>query len=289
MKSLMLASAVLSLMTGAAFAQSAAIPDLRICTGLDTGRYFQTARELGAQLKNQINVIPVVTNGSVDNLTMLSTGQCDAALIQSDAYGFHQQRYPTAQLDFKRVATLYPEYVHMVCNKSVEIEAVGDVRKNENITVLTGPNGSGTQVTWETWTKQDESYAKVKTKPIGGIEALAMIMDGSEAQCALFVAGLKSATMMEYDGFADGTVGLVKVDDGWFDDVKDPKGQGVYNMSEIPANTYPNLQTSGWFGGDKTPTITLDAVLVANTAWTEANPKAYAELIKKSLAWAKAN
>jgi len=272
----------------AALANDPAVPDLRMCTGGETGKYYQTAKELKAQLNGVVNVVPVVTNGSMDNLNQLSSGSCDAAIIQSDAYGFHVTKNPAAKLDFKRTAVLYPEYVHLVCNAEAGIKAVGDVRK-DGITVLVGPNGSGTQVTWETWAAQDPNYAKVATAPEGGMSALSSISQGVDAQCALFVAGLGSGTMMEYDGLAGDSLTLVPVTDDWFDDVKDPKGAQVYKFSEIPANTYPSLQTSGWFGGDKTPTITLDAVLVTNSEWIDANPKGNEALIKKSLQWAATN
>lgn len=284
MKLLSLASlAVLSLATPA-IAQSA-IPELRICTGGESGKYYQTARELKDQLNGLVTVVPILTNGSMDNLGKLSSGQCDAAIVQSDAYGQFTVSRPAAKLDFKRTAVLYQEYVHMVCNKDAEIDAVGDIRK-EGMTVLTGPNGSGTEVTWLTWAKQDESYAKVATYPAGGLEALTTVQQGIDAQCALFVAGLGSGTMMEYDALAGDSLVLAKVNDGWFDDVKDPKGNPVYKFSDIPANTYPHLQTGGWFGGDKTPTITMDAVLITNSSWIAANPKGNEALIRKSLQWA---
>lgn len=263
---------------------------LRICTGGETGKYFQTASEIGAQLKGVVPVEVLATNGSLDNFQKLSNGECDAAIVQSDAYGIFTATKPTARLNIERVVPLYNEFVHLVCNRDAGINTVRDLLKNPDARVLVGPNGSGTSVTWETWGKQSEAYLKVGTDPVGGTRAITQTVDGTDAKCFLFVAGLKSGTMMEVNELGNGSLGLVSVDDGAFDDVKDPKGQRVYEFTKIPSGTYPNLQNYGLFGSQSDiPTLTIGAVLIANTSWIDANPSAYDAFSKASIRWSQQN
>lgn len=284
LKTLLLSALATSMLVAPSFAQSPA-PTLNVCTGGTTGKYYLTAAELGAQVKGQIALTPIETNGSLDNFDRLATGQCDAAIVQADAYGSYVTRNPTARLNVKRVVPLYNEYVHMVCNRDAGISNINDI-KTKNATVLVGPNGSGTSLTWETWVKQDESFAKVPTKPEGGMNALTTIRDGVDAECALFVSGLQSGTMMEYNELGGKALQLVTIDAAYFDDIMDPKGQRVYEFSEIPGNTYPNMQNLGMFGmqtGIKT--LALGAVLIINQSWVDANPKGFENFSKAALRW----
>lgn len=269
------------------FAQDATI---RICTGGETGKYYQTAAEIGAQLKGSVKVEVVSTNGSLDNFQRLSDGTCDAAIVQSDAYGIFTATNPAARLNVERVVPLYEEYVHLVCNRESGVHSVRDLLKKPDARVLIGPNGSGTSVTWQTWGKQAEAYLKVGTDPIGSTRAITRTVDGTDASCLLFVAGLRSGTMNEVNELGKSSLGLVSIDDGSFDDVKDPKGQQVYTFKDIPAGTYPNLQNYGFLGGQSNiPTLAIGAILIANTDWIDANGRAFDNFSSAAIRWSQQN
>lgn len=292
LKSLLMAVMLLASapLMGVASASAQEATPLRICTGGETGKYFQTAAEIGAQLKGAVPVEVVATNGSLDNFQRLSDGTCDAAIVQSDAYGIFTATNPTARLNVERVVPLYDEYVHLVCNRDAGINTVRDLLKNPDARVLVGPNGSGTSVTWQTWGKQSEEYLKVGTDPVGGTRAITRTVDGTDAKCLLFVAGLQSGTMMEVNELGNGSLGLVSVDDGAFDDVKDPKGQSVYSFTKIPGGSYPNLQNYGFLGGQSDiPTLAIGAILIANTSWIDANTRAFDAFSKASIRWSQQN
>ena len=283
-----LALAVASTLFAAAPSVAQAEP-LRICTGGESGKYYQTAAEIGAQLKGAVAVEVIATNGSLDNFQRLSDGTCDAAIVQSDAYGIFTSTNPTARLNIERVVPLYDEYVHLVCNREAGINSVRDLVGKPDARVLVGPNGSGTSVTWQTWGKQNEDYLKVGTDPIGGTRAITRTVDGTDAKCLLFVAGLRSGTMNEVNELGQGSLGLVSIDDGSFDDVKDPKGQQVYTFKSIPGGTYPNLQNYGFLGGQSDiPTLAIGAILIANTSWIDANPRAF-DAFSASIRWSQQN
>jgi TRAP-type uncharacterized transport system substrate-binding protein len=41
-----------------------------------------------------LNVAIVTTQGSLDNLARLEKGECDAAIVQNDAYGVYRKQTP---------------------------------------------------------------------------------------------------------------------------------------------------------------------------------------------------
>lgn len=282
----MIASLGLIASPSIAFAQA---PELNICTGGTQGKYHQTALELRKQLTGAVSINSVNTNGSLDNLRQLEAGTCDAAIVQSDAYGFYVHTNPSAKLNFQRVAPLYNEYANLVCNRNSGVEWVGDLLRDGR-TVMIGPAGSGTAVTWQTWAKQNPDYAKVSTLPDAGTIAIGKAVDATEAQCFLFISGLGAGSMNQANELGAGTLKLVKVDDGSFDDVLDPKNQRVYAFADIPGGTYPELQNFGMFGGQSNvTTITLGAVLVVNQSWVEANTNGMNDLTAAALRWAQQN
>lgn len=261
------------------------VPSINVCTGSDNGKYYQTAKEIGAQLKGLVTVNVVATNGSLDNLRKLDAGECDAAIVQSDAYGYYTTTNPVSRLNIERVAPLYNEYAQLVCNKDAGINQVGDLLNNDR-RIMIGPNGSGTSVTWQTWVKQNEAYAKVGTDPVGGTRAITKAVDGTEAQCFLFISGLGAGSMMEANELGAGALTLVSVNDGSFDDVVDPKGKRVYEFSDIPSGTYPSLQNSGWFGSNQNiGSLAIGAVLVTNTSWIDVNPNGFDDFSSAALRW----
>lgn len=265
------------------------MPTINICTGSETGRYYQTAREIGAELKGAVDVNVITSNGSLDNLRQLDDGTCDAAIVQSDAYGIYTGTNPVSKLNIERVAPLYNEFAQLVCNKEAGIHSVRDLLSGDRA-IMIGPQGSGTRVTWDTWVKQNPDYAKVRTDRDAGTRAITKAVDGTEAQCFLFISGLGAGSMLQANELAAGALTLVSVDDGSFDDVIDPKGKRVYEFSDIPANTYPNLQNSGWFGSNQSiKSLAIGAVLIVNTSWVDANGRAYDDFATEALRWVNQN
>lgn len=277
------ASGMLAMATSAALAQT---PELRVCTGLKTGGYYLTAAEIAKQLGGgSVNITVIETQGSTDNLRQLSAGTCDAAIVQSDAYGQFAATNPTVRLDFQRTTPLYSEYVHLFCNKDAGVHSVRDLLGSDKSVVI-GTAGTGTQVTWDNWARQSPDYQKVQTHAENGDLALLRVLDGTENQCMLSVSRLNTGTMAKVNELGKGELDLVSINDDWFDDVKDPKGQPVYQFSKIPANTYSNLQNFGFLGGSAdVDTLVLEAILVTNSAWISANPTAYADFATAAVRW----
>jgi len=274
----------------AAVALAAALPSLaraeppkvRLCTGVHDGNYEFAGIQIAQQAKGSLAVEVVNTQGSLDNLAKLDKGECDAAIVQSDAYGVYLKQNSRSALSLEKGRVLYQEYLHFICNTQTGISKITQLTKNQ--TILIGPLGGGTSTTWESFKLADpKRYDPIPILPIGGLRAVNMVQEGSEAACMLFVTGLRSTQINEANQVAlssKGRLTLVATDDRDLLKVKDPKGRLIYSKATIPGGTYPGgLQPSSLMGSS-VDTVAVDAVFVANTQFIEANEQTYNTLLR---------
>lgn len=243
---------------------------VRYCTGVSGGNYDFTGIAIKRQLPQHLELVN--TSGSMDNLDKVDKGACEAAIVQSDAYFVYMQQHPSASLNVERARDMYPEYGHLICNKT--ISEISDLKRGN--TVLVGAPGSGSAVMWDAIVRANPKYKDVATLPLGGNRALGKVSDGQEAQCMLFVAGLKSPVMMDANEMAKtsgGNLRLTYMRDPALFELKDAKGRPVYLRSEIPSRTYPEgLQAAGMFtSGKAVDTVQVQSILVDNVPYAEAH------------------
>lgn len=255
-----------------AFAQT----HVRFCTGPEGGNYDFTGIQVAQQSRGSVHIDLIHTKGSMENLDKIVDGSCDAAIVQSDAHGVYLKQHPGSLLNIERGRVLYPEYVHLVCNKSAGLSKITGLQKG--MTLLVGPNGGGSSVTWDSFRLADpKRYDDIATLPIGGKRGLGLIDDGKDATCILYVAGLASSSMNEADAFAgvSGHLALVPTNDSDVEKLKDPKERLVYEDASIPSGTYPQaFQTRGLFGSS-IGAISASAIVVASVPFIEANDAIY--------------
>lgn len=275
------AAALLSLGLFAAVstAQTPAQP-FKLCTGGEAGNYFKAGHILKSKSTGlAITVIP--TQGSLDNLAKVTSGECDGAFVQSDAMMVYSSRNAQALSSIERAGVLYQEHAHLLCNRSAGVGRITDLTSKH--TVAVGPEGSGARTTWDAFVIADKKrYAPVALDTRSGVRALSAIADGSQVQCALWVGAL-NASFIKDDAQKHGDrIALVATDDWDMGKVaKDGRGVAVYGYSEVPADTYPRVQPGGTLYGTKpVKTITMDALFVANVNWINANERAYDGLLR---------
>lgn len=280
MKSLVLAGALaLAALSSPVLAQAPA-PTFRLCTGGEAGNYFKAGHILKSKATSlKVDVVP--TQGSLENLDRVVGGQCDGAFVQSDALLVYSSRNAQAISSLERAGVLYQEQAHLLCNRKAEIGRVVDLTKST--TVAVGPDGTGARTTWDAFVIADRKrYAPVGIDTRTGLRALAAAADGSQVTCVLWVGALKSSFIKD-DAQAQGDkLILVGTDDrDMTRTAKDARGQPVYTYAEIPADTYPRVQRGGTLYGTKAvPTIAVDALFVASSAWINANERPYDALLR---------
>ena len=248
-------------------AYGAESPTLRLCTGKAGNNYHRVGKALAAKLEGRVQVKLVETAGSWENLESIDQARrrCDAVIAQDDAYALDLYEHPDTKLTIDRMATLYPEHVHLLCNKKAGVANLRalNARKHK---VLVNRYGSGTYISWRLFGRLNPAYARIPSSEVNVDEGLLKIADGVQAQCMVFVSGLGGRTLATADKSFGDRLTLV--------DATDPSlqrkvGRGkrvVYHDSVIPKGTYPNLAE------DAVQTQRIDAVFFASPEWKARHP-----------------
>ena len=250
--------------------------DARICTGGEKGNYFYFGSILAKEVKPAgLNIEVISTNGSLDNLRKMEAGECDMAVVQSDAWTVYRNSNSNSALDLERIGIIFDEYVHLICNKDSGIEDIGDLGKSNVVAI--GPNGSGSWTTWQGLVYADktqggDAYSQIQTNALNGSRAINAVVDGTETQCLLYVASPKTSYMNGISELASKTGSLVmaEVVDKDFNDTVDHKGKSIYETAEIDNSWY-----KGFGYWSNTDTVKVSAILFSNVKWAEENSKDY--------------
>ena len=250
--------------------------DLRLCTASATGNYYASGQEIARQVvRSGIKVQLMETAGSMDNLEKMAANECDASIVQKDAYLVYQDLHRGERLDIRWPRHLYDEFVHLVCRRDSGIESIQDLSTpSASHTLLIGPPGSGSAITWGSFMLLAPTYAGVKTEDIGADEALQRVRSGG-ASCLMFISGLRSRYSSIIDQSGD-LLGLASVDDSDFGKAKFA-GQPIYAFKDIPKGTYDMLQAPS---GSAVETLTVKAMFIVNSDWAESFPNAFDLLIE---------
>ncbi len=251
-------------------------PEMRLCTGSPSLRYYRTGTLISEQLRGIVNVNIQPTSGSLDNLAKVMGGECDAALVQSDSFLAFQDQTPNASLRVENVGPIYLEYVHLLCNRESGISKISDLRNNERVRVAVGAPRSGVQATWFALVAKSQAYARVNTVPLAGDLALTRVINGRDAQCMLVVSGIGTEFMKKANELGKGRLVLVRFDDSAFKGITDANGRRIYEEASIPSGTYSNLQ-DGWFSS-AVPTVAVRAEFILSMDWYERNQTTYGDL-----------
>lgn len=200
--------------------------DLCFCTGSPTGNYQKAGEAITHQLSPSLQkrVKFVKTNGSLDNLNLVASGQCSAGITQSDVYDLWRTEAPNAA-NVAVMQDLYTEYVHVLCPASAKISNLEDLA-GKHATMIIGPPGSGTAETWRSLRQVDEkkygnANIDVSSEPADAGSVQTVKASGTRARptCMLWISGLNSIAMQNANARsldpATGkpTLQLISVDD----------------------------------------------------------------------------
>ncbi len=263
-------------------AASAQATAFNLCTGGEKGNYFAVGQTL-KKLANFVNPIP--TAGSTDNLDRIMNDTCDGAFVQSDALQVYTSNNARTIPIIQRIGILYPEHVHMLCNRKLGLDRVVDL--NQTHTLALGDMKSGARKTWDGFILADKKrYSNVKTDDREGFDAFLAVADGSQVQCTIWVGALGSASFKEdASKLGDGAVLISSYDRDMANTAKDSRGNPVYGVGEIPAGMYPQIQPKGFGWGTKpVDTITVDALFIVSNKWRNANKASYDTVLRAFVA-----
>jgi TRAP transporter TAXI family solute receptor len=250
--------------------------DLTLCTARADGNYYAAGEIIRSRIDAELlNVSLRETAGSVDNLGRLARGECDAAIVQLDAYLVYQEANRWKRLELARPNYLYEEFVHLVCRRDADLESIEDLAVEDGKhEVLIGEPESGSAATWRYFTILNSGYAKTPARPVGGAHALAELQKPGGASCMVYVSGLRSK-FSESVANAGDTLVLVPVDDPDLDEARFA-GDRIYRFRKIPADTYRALGANA--RKRDLETLTVGATLFVTQSWAEDNYDANAYL-----------
>ncbi len=241
-------------------------PVIRFATGPKDGNY-QYFGELLKKKANKVDIKLRTTAGSMENLRLISSGDIDMAVVQSDVLAMLGKKFPGRKL-ISEQSTLYQEVVQLIVNANSGIDSIEDINPRKTA-VYIGPEGSGTAMTWEGLRQQRERYKKIPVK-LAGYGVSEKDVQRNPKLAMLFVGGLHSDILKQAEKIAEqtGKLKLAAVDDRSLIRKKDENGNAVYQFVTIPSNAYPAMQ-KGWFWHHDVKTLAVQAVLVLRTDWVK--------------------
>lgn len=248
-------------------------PQLRLCTGSKGGAYHQVGLRIAARMTGKAEVNVISTQGSWENLEAIDATprRCDAIIAQDDAHALYQFEKAKLELTMDRMATLYPEYVHLLCNRAVQAEHTAGLHP-QRVRVLVNQYGSGTYITWRLIGRLDPTFARLPASEVSLQEGLLKVVDGVSAQCMVIVSAPgKGAAKLADESFGQ-ALKLVALDGPKLHQKVGRARRQIYQTATISEHTYPNLIK----GTLKTQTV--DAVFFASPEWKARHPKAAAAL-----------
>lgn len=282
MKNFILISAAIVAASFSLPAMAQETPTLNVCTGGKGGNYEYTAKVLADMLSGTVNVQVVNTAGSLDNIKKINDGECDAAMLQSDAVYVYGK--DMGAVEATKTSDMYREYVHLLCRRDTGIESLGDL--NEKTKIMIGKPGSGANVTWRGMVLADKEfggdfYSKIPTLPVGGSKTDLADLKSGEADCMVYVAAPGTAFMSKDANKLGADLVLIPVEDKDFDDPQIETKNGlvsIWNPAELPYKSYEKIMPSGMFGRKNVETVGVTAMFYISKEWKDANDDAYGEV-----------
>ena len=248
----------------------ASTPILRLATGPTGGVYAQFGGMLNDALEN-VSVDSVTTNGSIENLQLLTKGEVDAVLVQADALRrFATDHASIANMTQHEVVT---EYVFAFAGESLD-----DISKAT--TFYAGPEGSGTDVFVRNFAG---TFKKSPTIINDHYDSTLRKVSSDPTTVAFVVTGLNSGLVKRVQEQYGNTVQLLDLPSETLVAMRDPLGHPMYSAYTMPVNTLAELQREcSWLAAcdwEETQMISLNALLLINPEFGKLyGPKAEQEL-----------
>ena len=228
---------------GAAMPAAAQAPQFfRIGTGGTAGTYYP----VGGMIANAISEPPglvltaVATNGSVANVNAIMGGSLESGFTQADVAswafngtGVYEGR-PKAET-LRAIANLYPESVHLVARRGLNVRSPADLRGKR---VSLDEPGSGTLINARLiLAAYGLSERDIRPEYLKPNQAAEKMRDGS-CDAFIFVGGYPAAAITELASSGPG-IDLVPIEGPQAEAMM--REHRFYAADEIPANTYRDV------------------------------------------------
>ena len=226
-------------------------------TGSPTGTYFAYGGVLGQYITNKagIEVTPVSTGGSKDNIQGIDVGDYQLGTVQSDVMHYAWQGTRSFETEgkintFRTVAGLYAEAVQLITTNP-NINSVADLKDKK---VSIGAAGSGVYFNAiDILTAAGLTLDDIDEQFLNFDQSADSLKDG-KVDAAFIVAGAPTPAVTELC-MTNANAKIVPIDGAIADKLM--KDNTFYSVYKIPAGTYAN-QTA------EVSTVTVKATLIVS-------------------------
>jgi TRAP transporter TAXI family solute receptor len=158
------------------------------------GKLADALKKRAADHDIDIDVKVLRTGGSAENLWMLTHGDAQLALVQSDVVKRAAYRRPIDFKHLKLAAVLYTEVIHVLVRPHLYVFTTEDLRDK---VVSLGPEGSGTEQTARVVLEASGiSLKEVETKPLA-LEQIPRELGAESIDAAFVVSAVKVPSVQE--------------------------------------------------------------------------------------------
>lgn len=237
--------------------------EVKLAGGFVGGTYHSVAESLKNLPEWKISVIP--SNGSFENIQHIKSEKVDFGLVQLDMYRNAKISDPSITEKLVPITPILQDEVHLVVRK--EIKNIEDLKGKK---ILIGHSESGIKATSLTVLREagiTETESKfIEENPTTGFKKIFT----KEIDAVFIVSGMPVKILTEVTEEEGKQIKLLDLKNLF--EQKLSKGNKVYALGEIPANTY------SW-EKDKTETLLVQTVLFANSKVSNDKIKNFIEAI----------
>jgi len=245
--------------------------DFIITTGSQGGGYERLGHMFMAQIKQQkvdLDLEVVNSNGSVENIECINTGECQAAIVQLDALNINPPKgmFKTKYAHTEKVLWLY--------NKGLGFSDLSDIEGKKDVFIVI-VDGSGAQVTLNSFVQEDAGYKVNADSAIYAddfYEAVSIVADGrsgSKKVAGTLYVGASIPAEIAND-FKDKVL-VGEATDSDFNDAEDINGEPLYTNCEIEKQVLRGMNTSTW---SNPSTVCVKAAIVYKADYDKKTMKA---------------
>ena len=228
-------------------------------TGSPTGTYFAYGGVLGQYITNEagIEVTPVSTGGSKDNIQGIDVGDYQLGTVQSDVMHYAWQGTRSFETEgkintFRTVAGLYAEAVQLITTNP-NINSVADLKDKK---VSIGAAGSGVYFNAiDILTAAGLTLDDIDEQFLNFDQSADSLKDG-KVDAAFIVAGAPTPAVTELC-MTNANAKIVPIDGDIADKLM--KDNTFYSVYKIPADTYANQAA-------EVSTVTVKATLIVSAS-----------------------
>lgn len=237
-KSLLIAAAVISMVTALTGCNGTKNKNYILATGGTSGTYYPFGGAIANIWNTKIegmNVTAQATGASAENLRLINKGEAEFATVQNDvmdyAYNGTDLFAGEKLTNIMTIGTMYPEVVQIAVSKDSGIKSVADFRGKR---ISVGDAGSGVEFNAKQIMEgYGLSFADIKKNNLSFKESAEAIQNGTLDGCFI-TAGVPNSALQEL-AF---TAGLILIPVGGAEADKICAKYGYYTKTIIPGGTY---------------------------------------------------